>query len=135
MRIDIQEVKERTREKFLFLATPYSNPSSAVRAHRAVEARSILGRLLAQGLWTYSPIWHCHQPLIDYSLPTSIDWWEKMSEAFITGSGGVVVACKMADWDKSHGVAKEILFAQSISRPVFYYDHIHLRWDDETPIA
>ena len=98
-------------DRFYYLASPYSHPSTLVRAQRAQDVGRYAGEMMAEGMYVYSPIWATHDAAVRHALPMEHEWWLGFNKAFIDASAGVVV-CAIDGWRESRGVAQEIGYAR-----------------------
>jgi len=102
---------------YIYLASPYSHPDAAVREARYAAARDTTAWMLAQRLWTYSPIVHCHDLCASAGLPTSFVFWGDYNRAMITAAESLYVL-ELPGHAESVGVQAEITFALRLYKPV-----------------
>jgi hypothetical protein len=109
------------RDRFIYLASPYSHPLSTVRYQRFELVCRIAGKMMIDGLVVFSPIAHTH-PIAELCvLPSSWNYWHKYDEVMILGSYKVIVAC-IDGWRESKGVTAEIEIAHQHGIPVEYLE-------------
>ena len=77
--------------------------------------------LLKQGEMVYSPIVHCHQMSVEYSLPKQYKFWQTIDRHMIALSEGVIVLM-MKGWEDSEGMGDEIKYAESLGKEVRYLE-------------
>ena len=106
---------------YVYLATPYSDPSLAVMEQRFDAACRIAGALMAQGEVVFSPIVHHHSIATRCDLPRGWDYWWRADQAMLLGADRVLVV-KMPGWQESKGIAGEIAIAERMGIPVEYMD-------------
>lgn len=104
----------------IYLACPYSHPDPAVRAHRAQAVSREAARLMRAGNVVYSPISMGHAiAKADPGLPYDFDWWEKQCLPYLDWADELTVL-RLAGWDHSCGVAREIEEARRRGLPISY---------------
>lgn len=99
-------------KQIIYLASPYSHHSPAMRRWRYVQVCKVTARLMREGYLIYSPIVNSH-PLTLYGLPTDWEYWRAMDEAMLRRCDALVVL-KLPDWEQSQGVAAEIALAREL---------------------
>lgn len=103
----------------IYLASPYSDPSSAVRYNRFASARDYTYSQMQRGEVIFSPIAYGHQFAQVYRTPADHEWWKRFNES-------VMLACqelrilKLDGWDKSKGVSSELQFAAGLGLEITY---------------
>lgn len=112
----------------IYLASPYSTPMNprwnegqkkVVRGMRYHETMEAAVYLINKGYVVYSPIMHWHAAAKRHNLPKGYEFWQRMDENFIKWADALFVL-KLKGWDKSDGVAKEILLAKQLGRTIGY---------------
>lgn len=103
--------------ELIYLASPYSDPDSAVIEQRYRGVLRILARLTLKGLICYSPIVHNHH------IEIGKDWqvWERIDSEFLRRCDRLIVV-KLQGWEQSRGVQAEIELAKSRSLPIEYME-------------
>lgn len=99
-----------------YLGSPYSDPDPYVREERYLRASKVLTELLAQRIWTYSPIVHCHELAKIGGLPIEADFWTEYDFHMLSLSNELFVL-RIEGWDKSVGLAAEIKKAVQLNIP------------------
>lgn len=108
----------------IYLAQPYSiNADAALREERYQVAVKKVAEYMNQGYNVFSPILNSHSPSVQYGLPCTWDFWQKVDREYIAICGEMWVLC-LPDWDKSVGVKEEIEYANLIGIPVKYIENI-----------
>ncbi|MBS0210422.1 MAG: DUF1937 family protein [Planctomycetes bacterium] len=102
----------------IYLASPYSHPSTAVRERRFEEACRAAATLLRSGLVVFSPIVHSH-PIAGLGLPTNWEFWSQIDRAYLARCD-VLAVLTLAGWQDSVGVQAEIAFARELGLPTVY---------------
>lgn len=105
----------------IYLASPYSHKSSTIVDTRYKLAMCCASNLIKKGLFVWSPIVHCHEMAKLYGMPTDAKFWMQYNFDFIRHSEAVFVL-KIEGWDKSVGVAEEIVCANNLFIPIKYVD-------------
>lgn len=104
----------------LYLCTVYTSHAWGLD-EAALEASSLLGKLLKAGHRVFCPIAHCHRASMLEGLPTDFDWWMDYDEGWIDLCDGLLVA-KMDNWEQSKGIRHEVRYANAVGKPVQYLD-------------
>ena len=102
----------------IYLASPFSHPSDAVRNHRYLEARRFTIDALLNGVAIFSPIVYGKD--METAVGTAFEPWQGLNDVMIRSCEAVWVLC-LEDWIKSRGVRHEIEFAHSLSKPVYFF--------------
>jgi hypothetical protein len=95
----------------VYLASPYTHASPAVRDARASAVCMAAARFARDGHFIYSPIAHSHAIALAGSLPTDWSYWKHYDEAFLNRCNELWVLM-LPGWDMSTGVAAETAFAR-----------------------
>jgi nucleoside 2-deoxyribosyltransferase len=103
----------------IYLASPYSDPSSDVRHDRFLAAKAATMRLLKAGHLVFSPITYSHQ-FADL-LGTDFEAWRTFDLAMIDCCDELWVL-KLGGYFESSGVWNELEYANAIGKPVKYLD-------------
>jgi hypothetical protein len=103
----------------IYLASPYTHADPWIMEERYLRAARVLAGLLAQGLWTYSPIVHCHELAKIVALPKDAKFWEAYDFAMIAKSDRLLIL-RIDGWETSRGVAAEKAEAERLGIPVGY---------------
>lgn len=105
----------------VYLASPYSSPDPAVKEKRFKDVCRAAGWLMHDGIAIFCPIAHSHP--IDAELAEFGDheFWLRQDFAVLRHCGAMFVLM-LDGWKESHGVRKEIEFAQYIGLPVVYIE-------------
>lgn len=105
----------------IYLASPYSHLSSAIRYARFLAARDYTWRCMQLGEIIFSPIAYGHQFAQAYGASAAAVDWQALNESMILGSHAVRVL-RLEGWEKSAGVDMEIRFAKTHGIEVEYAD-------------
>ena len=102
----------------IFIASPYSSPSPAVRQARYEAARAAAARLAAAGRFVYSPIVHSHVVCAVPGAPPwdAVHWYEAAMDQLRRANEVWVLTTP--GWQTSRGVAAEVSTAQVMGLPV-----------------
>jgi hypothetical protein len=114
-----------TRGELIYLAVPYSHADRYVRVARWIAANKAAAKLMALGLYVFSPISHTH-PIAEESdgtLPRGWDFWEGFDRQYLNVCKKIIVL-RIPGWDTSTGVTEEIKIGTEMGIPVEYMD-----WD------
>jgi len=102
---------------FIYLASPYSDPSKLVRHQRYLDARTATALLMKKGLPIFSPIVHCHELAVAHHLPKDFAFWQNDDKAMLAEATSLWVL-QLPGWSDSKGVKWEISFANQHHIPV-----------------
>ena len=89
----------------IYLASPYSDPSEAVRIERVRLTDAFVARHLQQGIALFSPI--LYGQLFEELIGSDAAAWEAIDEDFIGAASAMWVLC-LPGWKQSKGVQLEI---------------------------
>lgn len=106
----------------IYLASPYSDPSSLVRYDRFLRTREYVWECIAAGESIFSPIVYCHQFVHTHSAGTDAATWEQFNRGMILASS-LVRVLQLPGWDRSVGVQAEIALSQTEGIPLEYAPH------------
>lgn len=104
---------------FIYLLSPYSDPSIVVRTVRYVMTRTAVAYITTTGFSVYSPIVHNHDMALNHHIDGSSDFWNVLNVPFLKAcSEGWVF---MIDgWEASRGIQWEVEYLQAIGKSVQY---------------
>lgn len=105
---------------FIYLASPYTDPSNNIMHQRYLAACKACGHLAGQNEIVYSPIVHWHNVAQMYQLPKDFEFWKTQDHSMIKLCSKVVVLC-IDGWKDSKGVQSEIKFAQTLGKEIVYW--------------
>ena len=92
----------------IYVASPYSHPDMEMMEARFQRVSMYVRDLLADKQWCYSPIVHCHELALTYSLPTDASYWGAYNRHMISKANSLHVLM-LKDWEHSHGIKLEIV--------------------------
>ena len=92
---------------------------TCTRQHRYEYTEKRVSEFLSKGELVYSPIVHCHNMSVRYSLPKEYKFWQNIDRHMIDLCEGVYVLM-MEDWELSEGITDEINYAMDLGKPVTY---------------
>lgn len=101
----------------IYLASPYSHTSPAVREHRYELTRIATARLLEEGFPVFSPI--VYGKSMEKIVGTDYLSWKPLNDAMLESSGFMLVL-KLDGWLDSKGIKYEIDKAKRLEIPVSY---------------
>lgn len=106
---------------FIYLASPYWDPSELVRLQRVAAVRRRTGELLSTGHVVYSPICHNHG-LVQF-LPPALahdhEFWMSIDLPILSQSDALWVLC-LDGWTESRGIRREMAHAKDLNIPVTF---------------
>ena len=111
----------------IYLASPYSDPSIAVKEHRFIETCRVAGEMIKKGLVVYSPIVHNHLIARYAGLGGSWKTWERHDLSMIKLCDSFWILT-LEGWQQSRGVKEETDTWKVINprKPVEYLNPITL---------
>lgn len=115
----IVEASSLSTSGFKYLASPYTDPDPLIREQRYLKTAETVAILLKNGIWTYSPIVHCHEVVKIWDLPHHAEFWKEYDAAMIRASTGLFVL-RLEGWAKSAGVRGEIELATQLGLSITY---------------
>lgn len=107
----------------IYIASPYSDPSDAVRYDRFIRVRTYAHQLMAQGIPAFSPIAYGRQFEKVFAVAPDHETWMDFNNWMLLASQEVHVL-KLRGWDKSLGVAHEIQLAESHGISILFVEPI-----------
>lgn len=102
----------------IYLASPYSHNSAAVRLARYLAARFVTITEIKAGTAIFSPIVYGHD--METQIGTAFEPWRAINDAMIEKCDEVWVLC-LDGWQQSRGVRYEIEFASALEKPIKYF--------------
>lgn len=103
----------------VYLASPYSHASREVMVERYEAICAVAARLMAKGVYLFSPIAHTHAIAAKGNLPGDFKFWEQYDRTMLAACGELWV-CMIDGWRESKGVNAEIKIAEELGLPVRY---------------
>lgn len=117
-KVTYEVLAERAAGRFYYLASPYSHPDKRVIDYRVDLAYNHHALLLSRGVFSFCPVWSCHEAALRYDMPKDAEYWKRYNRAFIQVSAGIIV-CDMDGWRQSKGVMWEFEMAGEFLLPVY----------------
>lgn len=105
----------------IYLASPYSHPSEAIRHHRYLAARRLSITLLQKGDAVFAPIVYGHD--METAIGTNFEPWKNLNDTMIEKCDRFWVLC-LEDWQRSKGVRHELALASALDKPILYLDSL-----------
>jgi hypothetical protein len=93
----------------IYLASPYSHPSTLIRHYRYVDVRKATAKLMLRGEIVYSPIVHGHSIAVAHDLPETHEFWLRHCFGMLSRAKRLAVLT-LDGWDDSVGVAAEMVW-------------------------
>lgn len=110
-------------EQVIYIASPYSHQSDAVRYERFTRTRVYAHHLMAQGIVCFSPIVYGRQFEKVFIVPADYESWVDFNNWMLLASQEVRVL-KLDGWQESRGIAHEIALANDHGIPVSFAEPI-----------
>ena len=102
----------------IYLAIPYSKVDKELSFG---TANKIAAMLISEGKCVFSPISMNHSLAKFNKLPGDWEFWEKFDTEYILWCDYLIVIM-MDGWKDSTGVMAEIKIAETLNKPVYYFD-------------
>lgn len=102
----------------IYLASPFSHNSHAVRQHRFLEARRFTIEALRNKVLLFSPIVYGMD--MEKEIGTAFEPWQALNDDMIWNASQVWCLC-LDGWADSRGVRHELEFALSLDKPIHFY--------------
>ena len=104
----------------IYLASPYSHNSAAVREDRYLSARRFTILQLQRGVAIFSPIVYGKD--METQIGTAFEPWANLNDSMIRACAELWVLM-LDGWEKSRGIRHELQLAQDLGKPIKYLDH------------
>lgn len=104
-------------QKRIYLACPYTHSDPVVMSERANLATQVAATLMEMGHLVFSPITQGHE-ICKCGIKHTFDRWAEMDLSIIKLWATEVVVLKLAGYEHSVGVQKEVAFAKNLKKPV-----------------
>ena len=113
---------KHTTDKFVYLASPYSDKESSIQEDRYRKAATVCGAYLRAGAIIYSPIVHCHHIAKIAKMPTDAAFWWRYNRAMLSQAGELWLLT-LDGWQQSKGMRKESMYAIQHEIPISYVSY------------
>ena len=110
--------------KIIYLASPYSHKSEAVREHRYLLTRLFTVKMLQLGKPIFSPIVYGKD--MENQIGTDYISWKILNDAMVRMCDHFLVL-RLHGWEDSKGVTYEIELAKSLGKVITYVDPIPVK--------
>lgn len=101
----------------IYLAVPFSHPSSAVMKQRFKYVTRVAAKLLAQGHNVFSPITQCYLMAQEEDLPNTWEFWSEI-DLFYLDLADYLYILPLPGWEESTGVEAEVARARQLNIPI-----------------
>jgi len=108
----------------IYLASPFSHNSYAVRQHRFLEARRFTIEAIRAGVALFSPIVYGMD--MEKEIGTNFEPWQNLNDTMIAASSEVWCLC-LDGWSDSRGVRHELELALNLLKPIHFYSSFGVR--------
>lgn len=108
------------KQKLIYLACPYTHKDPTIREHRFEIANAVAAKLMASGLFVFSPISHTHPIACAGELPKNWEFWKGYDEIMLSKCD-VFLVINIPGWKESVGVQAEIALANEYGIPVIMW--------------
>ena len=108
--------------KKVYLAIPYNDNSSTLRAYRFAVANQVAAELMQRGYIVFSPISHSHPIAEQCELPKGFEYWQTWNNSFIEWCD-VFAVIKLDGWNESRGVRQELEYAKELDKELSFIDY------------
>ncbi len=104
----------------IYLASPYSHPSAAVRRERYEANLALTAVLLREGLAVFSPIVYGHQ--LEDTIGIDFQSWQPLNDTMIRKADRFGIL-RLPGWEQSRGVTHEVALWHKLHGPeITYFD-------------
>jgi hypothetical protein len=103
----------------IYLASPYSHPSTLVREFRFRVACEVASKMMRDGKCVFSHIAHTHPIALAGALPLGWEYWQRYDREMI-GACSELAVVTLDGWKESIGVNAEIAIARELGKDVWY---------------
>lgn len=100
----------------IYLASPYTSPSSSVMEMRYRMVAKVCADMLRTGEIVYSPIVHCHELAKFHDLPRDFEFWQHYNFGMLEHADELQVLM-LDGWEASKGLQGELRFANKKDIP------------------
>jgi hypothetical protein len=107
------------KDALIYLASPYSHPSAAVRSSRHEETLFWANVLMGYGRLIFSPIVYGHPLAENASLSCDFEYWENLDLTILSRCDSLLVL-QLDQWEKSKGIERETAKARELGIVVEY---------------
>lgn len=108
----------------IYLASPFSHNSYAMRQHRFLQARRFTIEALRAGHAIFSPIVYGMD--MEKEIGTEHEPWLTLNRAMIFACDELWCLC-LDGWSDSRGVRYELELAHELNRPIHFYSSFGVR--------
>ncbi|WP_417798712.1 DUF1937 family protein [Terasakiella pusilla] len=110
-------------KEIIYLASPYTSTDPQVMEKRYEAVTEMAARLIKEGKIIFSPITMTHplDKLLADGDTLGSDYWLDFDEAFMEACSELYVY-KLAGWEESSGVIREISFFEKKGRKITYIE-------------
>lgn len=108
----------------IYLASPFSHNSYAVRQHRFLEARRFTIEALRAGIPLFSPIVYGMD--MEKEIGTNHEPWLVLNETMLNLCTELWCLC-LDGWSDSNGVRHELEFVHALGKPIHFYSSFGVR--------
>ena len=105
----------------IYLASPYSSDSEAVRQVRYSLVRDFVWRSLPDTVY-FSPILYCHHMAEELNLPYTHGAYTILNRMMLEASEALHVLC-LEGFGQSKGIEQEIAWAKTLELPIKFVRH------------
>ena len=105
----------------IYLDSPYMDDSEILREQRYDDEVATTVELLRRGKHVFSPIVFCHPMSLQYDLPKDSDFWVAYNKTMLGACSELYILC-INGVDKSIGVHREIILAESLEIPMIFIE-------------
>lgn len=96
----------------IYIASPYSDVSDAVRYDRFIRAQAYTHHLMAQGVVCFSPIAYGRQFEKAFAVAPDYETWLDFNNWMLLASQELRIL-KLRGWEKSRGIQHELQLAEA----------------------
>ena len=107
---------------YVYLSSPYTGADAETMQRRYDAACLFTAMHMRAGVLLFSPIVHCHELSINYSLPKNFAFWRKWCLGMLSPASELWLL-RLDGWEDSKGCREEMDFwTQQLGKHVVFHD-------------
>jgi hypothetical protein len=109
---------------YIYLGSPYTGADAETMRHRYEATCLFTAVHMRNGTLLFSPIVHCHELAVGYSLPRDWGFWRRWCIGMLAPASHLWIL-RLEGWQESRGVREEIDFWKNqLHRDPIFYDPV-----------
>jgi len=119
-----------SKPSLIYLASPYSHLDPAIREARFRAVCHVASKLMAEGMFVFSPIAHTHCIAQQGDLPTGWEYWREFDTRMIMACDELWVLM-LPGWRESAGLTAERQIASQLQKRIRFMGGVAVLHDQE----